>query len=44
VMFDLIFFFLMCSLMVDRKVTNFCMVILHPANVPKEFRISNSFQ
>jgi hypothetical protein len=35
--------FSVCVLLVCRKATDFCMLILDPAIFPKEFMISSSF-
>jgi hypothetical protein len=35
--------FSVCALLVYRKTTDFCMLILCPATLPKEFMISGSF-
>jgi hypothetical protein len=33
--------FSVCAVLVYRKATNFCILILHPATLPKEFMISS---
>jgi hypothetical protein len=35
--------FSVCLLLIHRKSTDFCMLILFSATLPKEFMISNSF-
>jgi hypothetical protein len=35
--------FSICSLLVFRKASDFCMLILYPAILSKEFMISNSY-
>jgi hypothetical protein len=35
--------FSVCSLLEYRKGTDFCMLILYPVTLPKEFKISNNF-